>query len=256
MWRLSAIAVAVLGLTAAAADALEFKNVRSIYGPFGSVRSSSKYLQSDFILLFYDLEGLKIDDESGNVRYDVILEVFGKKKETPINQPFALGGKKATSSIHIVLGDQKPGKYAAKITVQDKGSKQSASFTYNFEIVPTELGFIHVSLPAYGFINNDYAGQVVVVGMARDSKKLQNVDVNVRIFDEQNKPTITKPISTNIPKNLPEELAGKDYGVVPITFLLTRVGEFRVEIEAIDHVAKKTIKLRFPVKVVDPSAVK
>ena len=92
--------------------------------------------------------------------------------------------------------------------------------------------------------------------MARDAKKMQNVDVTIRILDDKGKPTLTKAMSVNIPKDLPEELANKDTAPLPIPLFLTRVGDFRVELEATDNVAKKTVKMSFPLKVVDPSSVK
>ena len=44
---------------------------------------------------------------------------------------------------------------------------------------------------------------------------------------------------------------------MPIPLFLNRVGTFRVEVEAVDHNNKdRKIKMTFPVKVVDPTAVK
>src|SRR4051794_17992502 len=178
MWRVAAIAAALLGLTAGAADALEVKNVRTTYGPIGAVRTDTRFVQNDVILLFYDIDGLKIED-GGSVRFIVTLEVFDAKKEvihkkdTPNQQVLALGGTRMAGYATLLLGDQKPGKYQAKVTVADvvDKAKAKASFPYDFSIVETEFAFIHVNMPTYGFLNSEYAGQLVVVGMARDAKK-------------------------------------------------------------------------------------
>ena len=81
-------------------------------------------------------------------------------------------------------------------------------------------------------------------------------DKDVVVFDDKGKQTLSKPLSINIPKDF-DELPNKDYVTVPIGLFLSRVGQYTVEIEAIDNVNKgKTTKFSFPLKVVDPSAVK
>src|SRR5262249_17442570 len=81
MGELPAPAVAVLGLTAGSAGALEIKNLRSTYGPVGSVRPGTKFLPGDAILLMFDIDGLKIDDKTATARYTVTLELFDTKNE-------------------------------------------------------------------------------------------------------------------------------------------------------------------------------
>ncbi len=263
MWKFAAIAVAVLGLTASAADALELKNVRSTYGPFGSVRPGNKFMSGDSIVLQYDIDGLQFDKDTNNVSYTATVEVFNAKKEsifkkaTPVRLQVVLGGPTVTGYGGILLNDLKPGAYRAKITVVDKANDKSTSFDYAFEILPQEFGFVHPYLPAYWYLNGgEYAGQIAVVGMGRDAKKMANVDILVKILDEQGKPTLTKPWSLNVPRDIPEEYRDKDFFPVLIALTLTRTGTFRVQVEAIDRVSKKTAKLSFPLKVVDPSAVK
>jgi hypothetical protein len=265
MWRLAALAVTVLALTADAAGALEIKNVRSTYGQFGSVRPGSKFLPGDAILLMFDIEGLKVDEKTATARYDVTLELFDTKKErkfnkdTPNQQILALGGNKVLGyAVISVGGDQEPGKYSAKITVVDRSSKEKSAFNYDFDVLPADFGFIQPYAPSYGILNYDYSAHALIGGMAKDAKKMINVDINVRVYDEMGKQTLTKPLSVNYPRDLPEELAGKplDYLPVQVPLFLSRVGNFRVEVEAIDNVSKKSSKFSFPLKVVDPSTVK
>jgi hypothetical protein len=261
-----ALAVTVLALTAGAADALEIKNVRSTYGPIGSVRPGSDFLPGDAILLMFDIDGLKIDDKTATARYVVTLELFDNKKEskfkrdTPNQQTVALGGTRVVGYATVLLGtDQDAGSYQAKITVMDQATKDASSYVYAFKILPAAFGFVQPIAPSYGIINYDYAAHVIIGGMAKDAKKMINVDINIRVYDEQGKQTLAKPLSINFPRDLPEELVGKSLDFIPvqIPLYLSRVGTFRVEVEAIDNVSKKSAgKLSFPLKVVDPSTVK
>src|SRR5262249_52267165 len=99
MSKLSALVIAV-GLIVATVSvstvgrAAEIKNVRAVYGlePPGVPRADKKFLPRDVLFLHYQIVGLTVDEKTGNVNYDSVLEFFGPdgksidKKKNPKQQ--------------------------------------------------------------------------------------------------------------------------------------------------------------------------
>src|SRR5262249_7094196 len=156
--------------------------------------------------------------------------------------------------------DQPPGKYAVKLTITDDNSKNkdTKEISYNFELLPKAFGFIQPEAPAYGMVGDaNFLFKVIIVGWQVDAKKMPNIDITVRVLDEAGKPTLIKPfISVNVPKDMPEEMQAEvsRMDIVPqvLPVYLNRPGNFFVEIEAYDKIAKTKAKMRFPVKAIDP----
>jgi hypothetical protein len=270
MRKVPFIVLALLGLCAAPARALEIKNVRSVYGPAGSVRPNSKLIQGDILFLSFDIEGAKIEATSGLVRYKNVLEVLdgsGKsifKRATDNQRVLYLGGTSFPERAQVATGiDQAPGKYTAKLTVIDVASKDpkgdfaSKSFTYEFELLPTTLGLIQVNAPSVGVVNQEYIADMLLVGMARDDKMLPSVEIRTRIFDEKGKPTMAKPLVLSLPAELPKDFDIKKATIlrIPVPLFLNRAGRFTVEIVAEDAIGKKSAKVTFPLEVIDTGAV-
>jgi len=103
------------------------------------------------------------------------------------------------------------------------GSKE---FTYTFELSPKTFGFIHASAPVYGLVGQNTNFGVTLVGWERDAKKLPGIDVTMNILDDAGKPTLTKPLAINVPKDIPEEEVKKRSPADPPAGLLQPAGPF------------------------------
>jgi hypothetical protein len=255
-------------LTLAPGDAGELKltNVRSTHCVLGPVRATEQVLPGDSYCLSFDIEGITIDD-TGKARYSVALEVAGSDgktlfKQEPSDQTVqvALGGDRLPAYAKIDVGlDQKPGDYTLKVMVKDGTSGKSAMLSRSATVLPKDFGMVRlttssdpegrapVSVPGSG----EWLWlQFGVVGFARSGDgKQPDVAVEMRILDENGKPTTAKPMSVEVNKDVPEtELA------VPMRLLLSlnRPGKFTVELTATCKICNKSAKLSFPLTVAAP----
>jgi len=270
------IALVLLGLSAGPAAALEIKGIRSTYGPNGGVRPGNKLLPQDVLSLAFQIEGLSIEANTGFVIYKVKLEVKDSKGKTIFKdenkqqQHLALGGPQVAERAQVVVGGQQPpGKYSVELTVTDLGGKgkgkggASKSFTYDFEVLPPDFGLIHAVLPSVATTAYEATAYCQLVGMARDKKKIPDIELRMRVLDESGKPTLPKPFVSDLKQILPNPKGGAPgfdvtkENVIPLPFplVLTRPGRFTVEIEAYDRIAKKTSRVRFPLLVLETSTV-
>ncbi len=270
MRRAFVIALALLGLSAGPAAALDVKNVRSTYGPFGGVRAGNKLLPGDILWLAFELEGLTMEADTGLVKYDIKLEVFDGKNPMPIfsrntpNQRYlALGQARLSDRAQVIIGiEQAPGKYKVRLTITDKGGKDkkggpSKNFTHDFEILKADFGLIQALSPSVAAVNQDFTAHCMLTGMARDAKQIPNVELRLAILDENGKPTLPKPFISNIPKDLPEDFDVKKEKQISLPFpiFLNRPGRFTIHVEAIDKISGKKASVSFPLVVLETSAV-
>jgi hypothetical protein len=262
MRKLSVLALVALALGGAEARAVDFKYVRLTHGPFGIERTSRKVLPGDVLLINYDLTGMTVSAEDGKCVYTTVLQVYdptGKEidKAKKIEEKgvfIGVGGTTVPEITPVVFGtDLSPGKYVIKITVTDAGSKSSKQLTQEFELGKKEFGIIHVQAPAIGLKGQDYPIQYGLVDWAKDTKTgLPKITVSVRVLDENNKPTLTKPVVNEIPKDIKVDGKQPLIGLVSPIFL-NRPGRFTVVVEATDELGKKSAKLSFPLTVIDPA---
>ena len=75
MRKACVIALVLLGLGAGPAAALDVKDVRSTYGPFGGARPGNKFLPGDVLWLAFQIDDLAMEADTGLVKYKVKLEV-------------------------------------------------------------------------------------------------------------------------------------------------------------------------------------
>src|SRR5262245_12669859 len=155
-WRASVVFLGLL--LPGAAAALEIQNVRPAYGVLGATRLDNKFLPGDVLMIHFDIEGLKVNDKTGTVRYYSELEFFDSKKKRISQQKNEiqelqpdLGGTRIPSDLNAIMGkDQPPGKYTLKWTIHDVYGKTSASREYAFELLPVGYGVIQALSPAFG----------------------------------------------------------------------------------------------------------
>jgi hypothetical protein len=269
MRKLSVLAVVVLAVCTADARAVEIKNVRSLYGPFGFPRPNNKMLLGDVYHLSFDVTGLSIDPKTGAAEYIITQELFnpkGKQIFPDMQRSYkkgvvvGLGGNTVPELAVLVVGlDQETGKYKFVLTIEEKSTKAKTSMTHEIEVLPIDFGFIHVQAPATGFVGQDYAAEFAVVGWQRDAKKVPKLTLTTRIVDDATgKPTTTVPNISHIPGDLPAEadLSKQELVRMASPIFLNRAGTFTVEWEAKDELSKKTIKMSYKLTVIPSSGGK
>jgi hypothetical protein len=263
MWTTLALATA-LSLAPQQAGPITLTNVRATYGAPGLPRTDNKALPGDLLTLVFDIEGVAIDP-AGKVTYSTALELADAKgkvvfKQDPRDHEIiaGLGGSSVPGLVTLEIGlDQPPGEYSARITVTDRGSKKSATLTRNFTVLPAGFGIVRLNTTADPeglapvsvfqtggslFINTG------VVGFLRDKVKGQpDVAVELRVLDENGKPTLKEPFQGVINDKVPSNAR-----FVPVQFLvpLNRSGKFTVELKATCRLARATSTIALPIVVV------
>ena len=263
MNRMLVAACLALGLFPSLAPAVDIKNIRPCYAPFGATRYDLNLLPGDVLFITYDLEGLMTDAKSGKTNYETTLELIDDpsqktpkvlyKKVTPNEVVPQLGGGRMPGDLHVIMGAaQAAGKYGVRLTVHDKLAKEAKSFTYPFTVVPQTFGFVGVSAPAMGFPGQHYVTGFGVVNLAMDAKKQPNVEITIKILDEKNK-EVAPAVKIELPRDMPEGINLVEANFVPLQYpiYLNRPGRFTIDIQAHDKYGNKKTELRYQVTVLD-----
>jgi hypothetical protein len=260
MWTTFAF-VAALNLAPAQAGELTLSNLRSTYGVLGPARGNAKYLPGDVVVVTFDIDGIKADD-SGKVLYSIGLEVTDpagktkfKRDPRELEANISLGGNSLPAYASVpVHADDVPGKYTAKMTVTDLATKASKTITGTYEVLPKAFGIAHITTTLDSDMHAPApflgTGQSLwvnfhAVGFERANGQ-PNLSVEMKILDEKGAPTLKKPFTGEVTKDVPEKLTA-----LPMQFLveLNRPGKFTVELNATDKVSGKKTSLSFPITV-------
>jgi hypothetical protein len=260
MWTSIAL-VSVLAWTPGQADKLALTHARNTYGILGAVRPDNKLLPGDSLVFSYDIEGVKAD-ATGKVLYSVAMEVTdsaGKAifTQTPkdLEAYLSLGGNSLPAYASARVGmDQPAGKYNVKVTVTDRSTKASQSISAAYEVLEKGFGIVNLKTSAdpEGNVAMPFPAEgqslwinFAAVGFGRD-KDQPNLNVTMRVLDENGKPTLEKPFTGEVNKDVP-----KNAHAVPMQFMLdlNRAGKFTVELKATDKVSGKTSTVSFPLTV-------
>ena len=244
----------------------EIVNPRATYGHLGAPRpKGSGSLPGDTAHFTFEIKNLKLD-ENQKASYSIAIEIrdeqgkliYEQKPYNSVAQNF-LGGNTLPCSAHVALPiDMKPGAVDWKITVKDRTTNQSASVTGKGKVRPADFGIVQVGLfadaetrvpmSAIGVVGDSMYLQFSTIGFARTKDKNQpDINVSMRILDEQGKPTMAKPITGKINSGIdPQER------MLPIQFGLTlnRPGRFTVELTAEDRLAGKTASISYAIRVI------
>jgi hypothetical protein len=262
IWSTLVLAAAV-GAAPAAEGELTLSNVRLTRGVLGPVRAEAKVLPGDNFFVCFDVEGVTVA-EDGKVQYSTAIEVADpsgriifKQDPRDLEATCSLGGDRVPAYVSLDVGtQQQPGEYTLKVTVADRASGKKASLSRTVELLKPAFGLVRltttsdpdgllpVSAPGVGEGLWLHFG---AVGFERDgTAKQPNVTVTLRVLDEDGKPTLAKPMTGTVDKNVPEAVA-----LLPMrmSLLLNRPGKFTVELTANDNVSRKTDKLTFPLTV-------
>lgn len=263
MWTIMLVAAA-LGLAPNQSGSLTLTNVRLTYGALGAPRADGTVLPGDQVFITFDIEGITAD-AGGKILYSMtteILDAAGKTlfKQEPRNLEAvnALGGKSLPAFVELNAGlDQPAGKYTVKVTVLDRASKASQVLSRTLQVGEKNFGLVRLTTTA------DPEGRIAasvfqpgaslwvnggVVGFQRPGGKGQpQIAVELRVLDEQGKPTLGQPFTGQLGKDLP---ASAVFAPQQFHVALNRPGKFTVELKATDQVNKKSSTASFPITVV------
>jgi len=260
MWTTIALLTA-LG-AAPAQSGLTLTNVRSTHGLLGPHRPHDTLAPGDIYFVCFDIDGITIGDD-GKVRYGIgtaVSDSSGKvlfqkePKETEV--VISLGGSTVPAFAQLDIGlDTPPGDYRFKVSVTDRASGQEKSLTRRVKVLPRSFALVRatVSLDTGG----QYPAAVMTGGQGvwvhcsavefgRGDGKQPDLVFEVRVLDESGKPTLAKPITYKVNKDIPA--AEKK---VPLAFPLSlnRRGKFTIEVKAHDQVTRKNANLTIPITV-------
>ena len=210
MLRLFSLAMIAVCAGSFPAQALELKNVRPCYGPFGAARLETKCVPGDFLFVTYDIENLRVNNKTFRANYTTTLELidstgtvaFEKKYTNDVALP--LGGTRMPGDLHVILPpNQKPGKHKIRLTVKDLLVNETKSFEYAFEVVAPTFSFVGVSAKAVGFAGESYLATFALVGITLDAKNQPSVDIVMRILDDKGKNQVSMPLLSRSFPNQP-----------------------------------------------------
>jgi hypothetical protein len=262
MNRFLVAAVVTLGLIPSLASAVEIKNIRPCYAPFGATRTDLKLLPGDVLFITYDLDGLVTDPKTGKTNYETTLELIdanGKvlyKKPTTNEVVPQLGTGRMPGDLHVIMGAAQPaGNYSIKLTVHDKLGKDAKQFSYKFTVIAQGFGFVGVSAPAVGFPGQHYVTGFGLVNLATNKDNKPSVDVTIKILDDKGN-AVAPAVKIELPRDMPEGIDLAQSNFVPLQYpiYLNRPGRFTIDIQAHDKYGNKKTELRYPVTVLDVSS--
>jgi hypothetical protein len=264
MARSACFVAALLAILPVPAAALEFKNIRSCYGPNGATRPDNKFLPRDLLYITYDIEGLKADEKTGNVVYVTLLEVFNAstkelifRKEAPVENALQFGGNRLPGDLLLNMGiDKAAGQYVLRMTVQDRIAKETKSFTYPFELLKKDFGIVGLQAPIVGVPGGPYILNFAMTEFKLDANKNPKGKIEMKITDETGK--LIPPVLTNsLPESLPARLDLSQDNLLQWQFPLlpNRPGRFHLEVTATDDLAKKSSTVRYTLNVLDVNSL-
>lgn len=258
-----------LSLPAQGTGGISLSNTRVTYGELGASRPDNKFLPGDIFFVSFDIDGITIDAE-GKVKYSMGMEVLDAKgvsifKQAPVDREdfVPLGGNKLPARAFVsVAVDQEAGLYTCKVTVTDKGAKSEPKvLEHKFEVLKKDFGIVQLftsvdpdgKFPSSttGIVGQSLFVQFALVGFEREAvRKQPKIEIEMTVFDAEKRPTLPKPVSVIIDKDVPE----KDLGI-PLRFTLpmNRAGGYLVELKATDKITQKVAKVYLPVRVIAPN---
>lgn len=261
MYRFIVPVLLLAGVLPASTHALELTNIRATHGALGQVRSDNKYLPGDYLFISFDINNLQVEAKTGKVKYQTSMEILDSEKKqafqskAPAKEVLLVGGGTVPTFAYASLGvDQKPGKYAIKVSVTDELAKTSKDFSYDFEIVAEDFGFVQIFTPAVTFSGQDFTINFALAGMDRNKDQLPEVEITMQMLDSAGRKLWPKAVTFNTKVlHAPPATDLTRLEVVPISIpiFLNQPGVFAVSIEAEDQLSKKKKVLRLPVRVLD-----
>jgi hypothetical protein len=265
MWTTLTL-IAALHSALGQADQLQLTHVRTPYSLFGVERKDNKLLPGDVFIVMFNIEGLK-EDKNGKFLFQMgmkMTDAKGKLKygeEPEGREAISLfGGRSVPSFAHAIVGPgTDAGEYTLTVTVTDRTTNASQKLTRKFEVLEPRFGMVRIATtvdaagniftPAIGVVGETRWLHCNLVGFERDKvKKQPNILIEMQILDENDKPTLAKPLTDERSSVVPADAA-----VVPIDVALplNRAGKFTVKLQATDRIAKKKAEFSLPLQVME-----
>ncbi len=245
---LATLTLAALSLVPAQPGGLNLTNKRVTYGPLGQERKDKQFIVGDLFCLAFDIEGLMVKDD-GTVLYSLgmkLVDANGKlqfeQEPRDLDSINSLGGTRTAANAIVELRtDTKPGKYTMTVSVTDRSAKTKKELTHDFEVVASRLGLVRTHLsyagsqepaPPIAVVGQTYLVNFAATGMKLDAKMQPNVSVELRVLDENGKPTLAKNPTGEV-----KQVADEFKKILPFQFALqlNRPGRFKVEFKVKDN---------------------
>lgn len=270
MWTTLALTAALSMTPSQPGGVLQLTNARATYGYLGPARPDDNLLPGDFYFVHFDIDGLTTD-ELGSGKYNLSLTITDRAGKVlhelgPYEKPFvnSLGGTRTPAYANVVIGtDTVPGEYTLKLTVTDPTTKKTQALERKYKVLPKAFGLVNAHLmdiradprsqPSASPVRAVGESLVVncaVVGFERDKDKMNqpNLGLEISVLDERNRPTLAKPFTDQVIKDVPEQ-----WSALPISLPLTlnRPGKYTIRVLATDRITKKTAEVALPLQVVE-----
>ena len=257
--------LAALTLAPAQEGRLEIVNARPTYGYLGPARPRTGVLPGDVAHFRFDVKNMTVD-KHGRASYSLLVQVIDDQGKTrfrlgPTNAVAmnCLGGDSmpCAASLEVPL-DTPAGAVKLRVVIEDRASGRKAIFETPGKVLPAAFGIVRVGTfadregkvpaPAVGVVGQVVYVGFAAVGFARDKTSGQpDLNVSLRVLDENGKATMPAAMSGRANADVPEDLH-----ILPMQFGLTlnRTGHFTVVLDATDRLSGKTSQVRFPLGVV------
>jgi hypothetical protein len=248
---------------------LKLSNARVTHGVLGQERGNvQNFYPGDLYVVSFDIENLKTKAD-GMVQYSMGLEftLKGAKKPAFRRSPQdlevinVLGGSSVPSFAMANIGTDTPlGQYTFKVTVTDRLAKTTKTLTRVFNVVKPKLAFVRIGLtyetgqpaPYIAVPGQTLLVNFSLVGFALGGPNKQpNVSIEVRVYDKNDKPTVSKANKGEV-KKVPKALQ-KIIPFDPIPIPCNRLGKFKVRMKVTDNISKKSVTETLTIIVIDPT---
>lgn len=256
---LATLAIATaLSLTPAQDSQLKLSNAHTSYGILGGPRESNKFLPGDVLFLTFDINGMTVG-KRGQIKYSLGMQMKNSKDVSVYSQlpqiieaANTLGGTSLPAFAYADIGGSvEAGKYTLTVTVKDEIAGQSASLTHAFEVLKKDFGIGRIGLfydekgmvwaPPVFVAGQSAWVHFITMGFDRDVRdKNPNVEVRMRVLDSAGKPTLPEAVTGDTKtQKVPTNVQAVPWFQ---KIELNRPGKYKIELEATDAVAKKTVK--------------
>lgn len=237
-------------------------------GYLGPIRPSWDAYPTDEVFFRYFFKGVSTDN-TGKTDLEVVLTLHKDPKEKPLfttsgslKAALPLGGGTIPSfNFFTVAQNAIPGDYTITVTARDKIANETATFKKTFAIKEPTLNILaprfyrdaegKIPASAGGYVGENLHFRMRIAGFDRSMNRF-SLNMRVEFLDESDRPVDSKPLTVSVEEKDPEKVSKAVAVPLNGSFLLNRVGNYRLKITAEDTLSKKTTQLIIPVKVTQP----
>jgi len=234
---------------------LEIRNVQAAHGILGPERTSLECYPLDEIVFRFVADDVQLDAD-GRTDMDLSFRLVNSEgkavinEKGPIQRPLMLGGNTFTAHTTIGIGaNAAAGDYELTVTLHDKISAQSASFTRKltckssqFQILAPRFfrdpeGKIPASLS--GIVGESLFFRLKAVGIDRSQSKV-HATMTMQVIDDKGSEMLPKPYVVNAELTRAEDVQRAMQLNFNGAVSLNRAGKYKIRVMVQDHIAKQT----------------